>query len=505
MEASANTKQLKLKWLGIDTYRETVIYMHKDCPVCRAEGFEVHARIRVTLGDKSILATINHISNGLLEPNEASLSQYAWKLLGAKEGDTVQLGYAKHLMSLSYVRSKVHGNSLKPNEIREIIHDIADGRYTNIHTAAFLTACASNPFNESEIIDLTRSMKEVGESLSWDHQLIVDKHCVGGLPGNRTTPIVVSIVSSFGLTMPKTSSRAITSPAGTADMMETLAPVDLSLEQIKQVVEKEKGCIVWGGAVDLSPADDIIIQVENALGLDSLGQVIASVLSKKLSAGSSHVVIDIPVGPTAKIRSVERAQRLEHLFQVVAKALGLTLTIIKSDGSQPVGRGIGPALEAFDVLKVLQNEADAPRDLRERALTLAGMILEFSPEVEKGKGLALATAILDSGQAWKKFQAICEAQGGLREPPQASYTHSVLSRIRGRVIGIHNRSISYLAKLAGAPHDKAAGVVLHTPLETFVEKGDKLFTIHSESKGALHYAMSFLDQVFDIVQVEECE
>ncbi len=505
MDKTLTTGQLTLKWLGIDTYRETVIYMHKNCLVCQAEGFEVHARIKVSYGDKSILATINHINNGVLQPNEASLSQYAWNLLGAKEGEKIQLSYAKPLLSLSYVRSKIYGHPLKPSEIREIIQDIAEGHYTNIHAAAFLTACASNPLNKSEIIDLTRSMKDAGECLSWDRSLIVDKHCVGGLPGNRTSPIVVPIVAAFGLTMPKTSSRAITSPAGTADTMETLAPVALSIQQIRRVVEQEQGCIVWGGAVNLSPADDIIIRVEKVLNLDSVGQLIASVLSKKLSAGSNHVVIDIPVGPTAKIRSIEHAMELQYLLTEVARAVGLTLNIIQSDGRQPVGRGIGPALEAYDVLNVLQNQADAPLDLRERALTLAGHILEFSPEVRKGQGFHLAEDILDSGRAWQKFQAICEAQGGLREPPIAKYTHTIASDVKGRVSSIQNRSLAYLAKLAGAPNDKAAGVVLHAPLEKGVSKGEPLFSIHSDSKGALNYALSYLDQVKEIVQVEEHE
>ena len=264
--------QLRLKWLGIDTYKEAVIYMHRACHVCQAEGFEVHTRIRVTCGDRSILATINHINNGLLATDEASLSQYAWKLLDAKEGDTVQLEHPKPLQSLSFVRSKVYGNDFKTFQIQQIIQDISEGRFSDIHVATFLTACAGGRLSQTEIVDLTRSMIEVGERLSWSNEMIVDKHCVGGLPGNRTTPIVVPIVTAFGLTMPKTSSRAITSPAGTADTMETLAPVDLSLSAMQRVVEQEGGCIVWGGSVALSPADDILIGVERAIDLDSEGQ-----------------------------------------------------------------------------------------------------------------------------------------------------------------------------------------------------------------------------------------
>ncbi len=502
---NTNSSKLTLKWLGIDTYKEAVIYMHRGCHVCKLEGFEVHTRIRVSLGDKSILATLNHVDDGFLGKNEASLSIYAWHLLGAQEGDVIHLAHPRPLQSLSFVRSKVYGNEFKPSQIHQIIQDISEGRYSDIHVATFLTACAAGHLNQAEVIELTNAMIDVGERLAWSEKMIVDKHCVGGLPGNRTTLIIVPIVTAFGLTMPKTSSRAITSPAGTADTMETMAPVELDLKTMRRVVELEHGCIVWGGAVDLSPADDIIIRVERAMDLDSEGQLIASVLSKKISAGSTHIAIDIPVGPTAKVRSFEMAQVLTKLFTIVANSLNVNVNIVMTDGSQPIGRGIGPALEAKDVLAVLTNDADAPQDLRDRALTLAGMILEFSPQVTAGKGKELATQILIDGKAWEKFQAICNAQGGMREPPTASYTQVIKAPHRGRVIEINNRQIARLAKLAGAPHDKAAGVVLHTPLDAAVDRNDPLFTIHAESKGALRYALSLLDQIPPIVQVEVCE
>lgn len=499
------SNSLSLKWLGIDTYKESVIYMQSDCLICKTEGFEMHTRIRVTLGDKSILATLNHIDNDILGHDQASLSIYAWKLLNANEGDIIELSHPTPLQSLSFVRSKIYGHKLKPTETMQIIEDITQGKYSDIQVATFMTACAGGRLDETEIIHLTQSMIKVGANLSWTQEIVVDKHCVGGLPGNRTTPIVVAIVTAFGMMMPKTSSRAITSPAGTADTMETLAPVDLDIKAMQRVVEQENGCIVWGGSVGLSPADDILIRVERSIDIDSEGQLIASVLSKKISAGSTHIVIDIPVGPTAKIRSNDTLESLEYLFNTVGSALGVQLRIMKTDGLQPVGHGIGPALEAKDVLSVLLNKMNAPQDLRKRALTIAGIILEFSPSVATGEGFKLATQLLDSGKAWSKFLSICNAQGGLREPTKAAYTQSITAEHRGKVINIDNRNLSRLAKLAGAPHDKAAGVVLHTPVYTVVEKGQPLYTIHSESRGALRYALSLLKQIPTVVQVEVIE
>lgn len=491
-----------VKWLGIDTYKEAVIYMNRNCHVCRSEGFEVQSQIQITFGNKSILAVLNHIDDHLLGIDDASLSKYAWEQLDLKEGDTIFLSHPLPTQSLKFIRSKVYGHELNMDEMKEIISDISQGHYSDIHLATFLTACAGNRLSEGEIINLTKAMVQVGNQLSWPQDIIVDKHSVGGLPGNRTSLIVVPIVSAFGLTMPKTSSRAITSPAGTADTMETLAPVELDLKSMKKVVEKEGGCLVWGGSVSLSPADDFLVRIERIMDLDSEGQLIASVLSKKIAAGSTHVVIDVPIGLTAKVRSKERGEHLEYIFNRTAHAFGLNLKVICSDGNQPVGRGIGPALEAKDVLAVLRNEKDAPHDLRERALMLAGHILEFSPRVSHGNGLKIATDILNSGKAWNKFLAICNAQGGFKEPPSAPFHHVIESSKSGKVVLIDNRNIAKIAKLAGAPNDKVAGVVLHTPLGTIVEVHQPLFTIYADSKGQLDYAISFLTQIQDIIRIE---
>lgn len=335
-------------------------------------------------------------------------------------------------------------------------------------------------------------MVAAGERLDWGHSPIADKHCVGGLPGNRTTPIVVSIIAAAGLTIPKTSSRAITSPAGTADVMETMTPVALGIEQMRKVVQREGGCFVWGGSLALSPADDMLIRVARPLDLDSDAQLVASVLSKKIAAGATHSVIDVPVGPTAKVRSDEDYRRLKELLEQVAQACGLNVQVVRSVGTQPVGRGIGPSLEARDVLAVLQGAAHAPRDLGSRAVVLAGGLLEFCGNSKPGSGEAIAHRLLASGAAWAKFQAICEAQGGLREPTSSHLREPVLAQRDGLVRAIDSRRLARVAKLAGAPTAPAAGLELHVRLGDRVEKGMPLFFLHAEAPGELNYALEYL-------------
>lgn len=285
--------------------------------------------------------------------------------------------------------------------------------------------------------------------------------------------------------------------------METLAPVDLDLPTMRAVVEREGGCIAWGGAVRLSPADDILIRIERALDLDSQGQLVASVLSKKIAAGSSHVVFDLPVGPTAKIRSAEAAQSLTQDLIEIARAFGLKAQAVITDGSQPVGRGIGPALEAMDVLSVLQNKTAAPADLRQRALQLTAVLLELGGAAQPGNGEAMAITTLDSGRAWAKFQRICEAQGGMRRPPQSSHRHPIVAQHAGRIDRIDNRRLAKVAKLAGAPDAKAAGVELHIRLNDMIKAGQPLYTIHAEAPGELAYALDYAAANANIYEVIE--
>jgi thymidine phosphorylase len=484
---------LRARRLGIDTFQHFVVYMRVDCPVCRSQGFSAQSRIEVRAHGRSILATLNLVVTDLLGTDEAALSESAWRSLGVVEGSLLEFRHPEPLASLSDLRAKLFGHRLDEDAMLRIITDVAAGRYSDLHLAAFIAAGAGANMDLAETIALTKAMVRVGTRLTWPDGPIVDKHCVGGLPGNRTTPIVVAIVASLGLVMPKTSSRAITSPSGTADTMETLAPVDLDIGTLRRVVEREHGCIAWGGAVQLSPADDVLIRVERPLDIDSEAQLVASVLSKKAAAGSGEVVIDIPVGPTAKVRTIETAGRLAERLVQVGTAVGLHVRCLTTDGSQPVGRGVGPALEAGDVLAVLDGDPSAPADLRERALRLAAEVIEMAQGAPAGGGVARATAALASGEAKRKFDAIRVAQGGVRQPGRAPLQRELVAIADGTVAAIDNRRISRFAKLAGAPRASTAGLEMHVRLGDAVRRGQPLLTLHAETQGEMEYAVRYVE------------
>ncbi|WP_242093878.1 thymidine phosphorylase family protein [Aestuariivivens sediminicola] len=492
---------LKYKHLGIFTQNDNVVFLKKDSEVCISEGFEALTRVRVSTPTRSIVASLNVVTSDMLLPNEIGLSNTAAEMLNVSDGDMLTVSHLEPINSLNHLRAKIYNKTLDYHAYQHIINDIVRGDYSNIHLSAFITACAGERMDVDEISSLTKAMVASGIRLNWHKPMVMDKHSIGGLPGNRTTPIVVAIITAFGLTMPKTSSRAITSSAGTADTMEVLTNVSLSPEQLQKVVEKEGGCFVWGDAARLSPADAILIKVEKALDIDSEGQLIASVLSKKAAAGATHVIIDMPVGETAKVRSSKTAELLKSHIEVVSKAIGLNTRVILTDGSQPVGNGIGPVLEAMDILRILRSDADAAVDLRERALLLAGALLELSGKVARGHGIQTATDILDSGKALNKFMAICKAQGRFTEPVINSHFHKVHAEKDGTLIRIDNRKMARLAKLSGAPELKASGILLHVHLGNTISKGQLLYTIYAEAEGELRYALNYMRSHQDILTI----
>ncbi len=486
--------RLRIKKIGIDTYRENVAYMHRDCCVYRAAGFQALSKIKISRDGNGILAVLNVVlDERICAPGELGLSEPAFSQLGLKEGTEVKIDHPEPPQSMDAVRRKIAGDTLKEEDFYAITKDIVEHRYSKMELSAFLVACAETGLERDEVLSYTKAMADSGQRLHWGRDMVVDKHCIGGIPGNRTSMIIVPIVAAFGLLIPKTSSRAITSPAGTADTMEVLSEVNLEPKRLREIVKMENGCLAWGGTSHLAPVDDLLITVERPLSLDAPGQMIASILSKKLAAGSTHLLLDIPVGPTAKIRHRHQALRLRKLFEYVGDRIGIQIEVLITDGSQPIGRGVGPVLEARDVMKVLENAPDAPEDLREKAIELSGRIIEFHPDVRGGTGSKIAREILDSGKALKKMNSIIALQGKRKEKPRLGHLkYDYLSPRDGKVLEINNWIISRTARLAGAPLDKGAGVDLFKKVGDKVKKGDVLFRIYSEFESDFQFAKNYV-------------
>ena len=252
--------------------------------------------------------------------------------------------------------------------------------------------------------------------------------------------------------------------------------------------------MVWGGALGVVPADSKIIQIEKSLKIDPEAQLLASIMAKKLAVDSKYIVIDIPYGKNAKVDR-KKALHLKKKFESVGRYFNRKLEVVLTDGNKPIGRGIGPIPELRDIISVLDPSKKGPKDLEEKSLMLAGRLLEMSGKVKKGKGIARATYILNSGLAFKKFKEIINAQGGsLSKIKPSKFEKKIIAKKSGRVVEIINRKINNLAKIAGSPIDKAAGLYLHKNVGERVEKGKPIITIYAESKSRLNQAINFYEK-----------
>lgn len=489
---------LRLRHLRIDTLREHVIVIHERTVKDGNLGFNPLDRARVFGADpatgetREINGVLNFCSNALVAPDEIGLSEQAFHDLGLPEGSPVEATLAIAPRSVDHVREKLGGQRLNRAAFDAILSDVAHHRYSRVELSMFVLACSLRKLDLDELVDYTRAMIETGTRLDFGRGPVADKHCIGGVPGNRTTMVVVPIVASLGLKVPKTSSRAITSPSGTADTMGVLAQVALPPARLREVVERAGACIAWGGAVDLAPADDILITVERPMEIDTEAQMVASILAKKKTAGATHVLIDIPAGHTAKVRSMGAADRLANLFRSVAEKIDLHLDVVITEARGPVGRGIGPRLEALDVLSVLRHEPDAPADLREKSLFLAARILEITGVVAPNHGYRAAQQVLDSGQALERFERIVKEQGALELPPAAPCRHLVTAVEDGRIREVDCWEMARVAKRAGAPANVSAGVRLLKTVGDVVTWGEPLFEIHAASDAQLGFARTYV-------------
>lgn len=481
--------RLKLKRLEVSTGRPIVFLNYDD-----AREIDVNAgeRVQISFRGKKVIGRVDLIYD-FLKRGESSLSEDIIKHINIKAGDKIDVGLVSRPDSAVFIAKKMNDKSLSEREIFSIIKDVAENALTEAEIAQFVVAVYKNGMPRKETIYLTRAMCKTGMTLKWKSKIVADKHSIGGIAGNRTTPIVVSICAAAGLVMPKTSSRAITSASGTADAVETVAKVDFPADELQRIVRKVGACLAWGGLLGLAPADDKLIKIERILRLDPESQLLASILSKKLSVGSTHVLIDIPYGTGAKVSRYE-GEKLRRKFLWLGKKFGLEMKVVLTNGSQPIGNGIGPVLEMIDVLRVLRGK-NPPLDLKKKALILAGLILEMTGKAKKNEGSKMAGEILNSGKALKKFDEIVEAQGRIRDGLKlAKQSSEVWANFGGIVRSIDNKSINFLAGLLGCPMDKGAGIYLHKHIGDSVKKGENLMTLYSESREKLDEVIRAIDR-----------
>jgi AMP phosphorylase len=475
--------KLKVKLLGIRAGGKQIIVVDEEY----ASRLGIHSsdRVEITYKQQNVIAIANVATD--FPKKTLGIYEEVQQKLKAQEGETVQVRPAERPESLGYIRDKLSGRRLRAPEIKTIIRDVVERHLSDIELASFVTSLYIRGTSMDEVEALTKAMVETGQTLDFNKKPILDKHSIGGVPGDKTTLLVTPIVSAAGFTIPKTSSRAITSPAGTADRVEVLCPVDLTIEEMRSVVKKTNACLAWGGALELAPADDLFIQVEYPLSIDPL--LLPSIMSKKKAIGADYVVIDIPTGRGAKIKTIGEAHDLAQEFIELGKRLDMHIQCAVTFGEQPIGYAIGPALEAREALSTLMGKG--PIDLVNKAVSLAALLFEMMGVKD---GTQKAKNILKSGEAEKKFREIIAAQGGDPDvKPEdievGNETAEIRAEEKGRIQWINNRAVAQIARAAGAPKTKSAGVLLNKKLGDKVTEGDILYRIYSKSSQKLESSL----------------
>jgi len=484
--------ELKVKRIDIEARDQMVILNSSD-----ADEIGLRSQDRVSVNhNKNSCTAVVETSQSLVEKGDVGLVEKVIEGLEVDEGAIITVKPTRRPESVEHIKEKLKGEELSEHGIREIIQDIVNQCLSDIELSAYVSGIYSQGMNNREIKYLINAMIETGDTIKYDRHPVFDHHSIGGVPGNKITLLIVPIVASAGLMIPKTSSRAISSAGGTADIFETLADVNLSMGEIKEIAEDVGGTIAWGGSVNLAPSDDIIIRAEYPLRIDPYPQVLASVLSKKKSAGAEYLVMDIPVGANTKVESIELGRKYARDFVSLSEEIGIETSCALSYGGQPIGNTIGPAIEAKEALMALEGK-EVPSSLIEKSTTLAGMVLEQGG-IKDGK--EEAKRLLESGKALDKMKQIIDKQNG--DPEVSSedirigkHSKKIYSDEEGYVDSINNEEIIKIVRAAGGPKSKKAGILLNKKKGDKVEKDEEKYRIYSEYESKLKEAVDLANHL----------
>lgn len=480
---------LKAKVLDIDLGKFQVLLHATD-----AEELGVHPgdRVRVHANERDVIAIVD-VTKSVVSPGTIGVFADVRTHFGVEDAHDMFVRPAEKPESVRFIKKKMKGKKLDKDEIDQVVVDVVNGSLTDIELSAWVTSLEIHDMDMEEVEHLTRSMVRHGEVLDFGPETVVfDKHSIGGVPGNKISLLIVPIVAAAGLMIPKTSSRAVTGAAGTADVMEVFGPVSLSGSQIMRITREVGGVLCWGGGVNLAPADDIIIRAEHPLAIDPRSQLLASVMAKKKAVGANKVVMDLPMGDGTKLPTLEDAKKIGRMFIDLGERLNMQVECAVTYGGQPIGRAVGCSLEANEALAALRG-LEAPKSLIEKSVAISGIILEMGGVVGRGKGKAKAEEILQSGAALAKFIEIVEAQNG-KVPkgdfPVGPFKADLTTVDGGYISGMKNKALIQIARASGSPKEHGAGLIVHRKRGDRVAPGEPLMTIYAESQYRLDQALA---------------
>ncbi len=457
-------------------------------------GVKEGENVLVGYGELELYATVLETLTKVQE-GEIGLFEELWGEYHIPDEASIFIDIPQVSQSLEAISKKLLGQPLAKEDLENIMKDIGSRKLRETEVAFFVSTFFNPGFNEEEIYWMTKGMAESGDSMDFKNiregeEIVADKHSVGGVAGKAITPTLIPILVSGGLIVPNTSTRAITSPAGTTDILEVVMPVALTKDKVYETVKKTGGCMFWGGSLQLSPADDVIINVERSLRIQEFQKVLVSIVAKKISMGITHILIDLPYGKGSKVENPDDVSMLDREFRKLFQKFGIKCETIRRLVKGPDGRSIGPNAEIREALRILERAENRCIELEKVILDMAGMLFEQTGKTGKGQGKKFARSILDSKQALKKFWEIAFAQGATREIhsteiKDAGLSADMLSDRDGVVATIDNVTLVSIARVLGNPKVKAAGIRVHKMPGESIKKGEPLITIYAQTENRL--------------------
>ncbi len=453
------------------------------------------------------------LTQHLVARGEIGLFAETTEKLHVNNKDIVSIHHTqRENLTVNAIKKKMRGEDITEEEINSIIKDISENKLTDTLATYYVASSFFKETSDKEMYLTAKAMAENGVTFKYPKdEIIADKHCIGGVPGNETTMIMIPLLASLGITMPKNFSKAITSPAATGECVSVLMNTEFEQPEIEHIIKECNACLIWGGALDLAPADDKLIKIQYPLAMQNIAKVVSSIMAKKYAMGVSHSLIDIPMGPTAKVKNIQEAQEWKQKFETVGKGLGMKMTVQITEANEPIGAGIGAVLQVREVLRVLQQHPKRPTDLEEKAVFLASKIIEIVGLAQGEEAIKLAYGQLVSGKAWEKMQQIIKVQAYNKEYTApfvngktyevkseelklAEYSEDIVAESDGEIKNIDMKQLNMVTRSLGAPHDLQAGIYLHHKTGATVKKGEVLFTLYANSTERIDTAKTMLEE-----------